>query len=81
MTLRTPVIEMGVSNGAAVRADDLCEPIPPRLFLSFSSSRSAPFFSFSFFFLSCAFLSSSDHLTALLSAILLFLDLNCLSDE
>lgn len=28
MTLRTPVIEMGVSNGAAVRADDLCEPIP-----------------------------------------------------
>lgn len=27
MTLRTPVIEMGVSNGVAVCADDLCEPI------------------------------------------------------
>lgn len=43
MTLRTPVIEMGVSNGAAVRADDLCEPIPgytPSLFLS-SLSRSS----------------------------------------
>lgn len=25
---------MGVSNGAAVRTDDLCEPIPPRLSLS-----------------------------------------------
>jgi len=39
MTLRTPVIEMGVSNGAAVRADDLCEPIPgciPLLPLSLS---------------------------------------------
>lgn len=27
MTLRAPVIEMGVSNGAAVCTDDLCEPI------------------------------------------------------
>lgn len=27
-TLCTPVIEMGVSNGVAVCADDLCEPIP-----------------------------------------------------
>lgn len=37
MTLRTPVIEMGVSNGAAVRADDLCEPAAPLSLYSFLS--------------------------------------------
>lgn len=47
MTLRTPVIEMGVSNGAAVYADDLCEPIPRRGPLSYFFTFILPLASFS----------------------------------